>query len=185
MTIGDINSLISSVRNNPKYILRDEALIELIYSSGLRVSEISKLTIGDINFNKSEIKIIGKGNKERIVILGKFASNILNKYLSDSGRILVANSSPVFLNKFGKGITSRSIQRIIKKYIQISGLDSNFSTHSLRHSFATHMLDGGADLKVIQQLLGHSSPETTKIYTHVSSASMREVYEKAHPRALK
>ena len=115
-TIGDINSLISSVRNNPKYILRDEALIELIYSSGLRVSEISKLTIGDINFNKSEIKIIGKGNKERIVILGKFASNILNKYLSDSGRILVANSSPVFLNKFGKGITSRSIQRIIKKY---------------------------------------------------------------------
>jgi site-specific recombinase XerD len=185
MTIGDINSLISSVRNNPKYILRDEALIELIYSSGLRVSEISKLTIGDINFNKSEIKIIGKGNKERIVILGKFASNILNKYLSDSGRILVANSSPVFLNKFGKGITSRSIQRIIKKYIQISGLDSNFSTHSIRHSFATHMLDGGADLKVIQQLLGHSSPETTKIYTHVSSASMKEIYNKAHPRSSK
>jgi integrase/recombinase XerC len=185
MTTGEINSLITTVRNSPKYILRDEALIELIYSSGLRVSEASKLTIRDINFDESEIKIIGKGNKERIVILGKYSTTILKKYLADSRKILSLSSSPVFLNKYGKSITPRSIQRIIKKYIQLSGLDSNFSTHSLRHSFATHMLDGGADLKVIQQLLGHSSPETTKIYTHVSSASMKEVYEKAHPRALK
>ena len=185
MTQGEVISLIGSVRKSPKYVIRDEALIELIYSTGLRVSEASKLTIGDINFSNSEIKILGKGNKERIVILGKYANGILKKYLSDSRKILSLNSSPVFLNKFGKRLTPRSIQRIIKKYIQLSGLDSNFSTHSLRHSFATHMLDGGADLKVIQQLLGHSSPETTKIYTHVSSASMREVYEKAHPRALK
>jgi site-specific recombinase XerD len=185
MTIGEINSLISAVRNSPKYILRDEALIELIYSSGLRVSEASKLTIGDINFDKSEIKIVGKGNKERIVILGKYASSILKKYLPDSRKTISLSSSPVFRNKFGKSLTPRSIQRMIKKYIQLSGLDSKFSTHSIRHSFATHMLDGGADLKVIQQLLGHSSPETTKIYTHVSSASMKEIYDKAHPRASK
>ena len=160
---NEINTLIKTIERHPKKNLRDEALIEIIYSTGMRVGEVSKIKIGDIDFNKSEVKVLGKGNKERIVILSNKAKQKIRNYLLGSKRNIVINSNPLFQNKDGGSLTPRSIQRIIKKYLLISGLDSKLSTHSLRHSFATHLLDGGADIKVIQQLLGNSSPETTKI----------------------
>ncbi len=181
---NEINTLIKTIERHPKKNLRDEALIEIIYSTGMRVGEVSKIKIGDIDFNKSEVKVLGKGNKERIVILSNKAKQKIRNYLIGSKRNIVINSNPLFQNKDGGSLTPRSIQRIIKKYLLISGLDSKLSTHSLRHSFATHLLDGGADIKVIQQLLGHSSPETTKIYTQVSTKSMKEIYNKAHPRSF-
>ena len=115
---------------------------------------------------------------------GSTSSEKIRKYLAKSRKGILINSNPVFLNKLGTALSPRSVQRLIKKYLIMSGMDSNYSTHTIRHSFATHMMDGGADLKVIQQLLGHSSPETTKVYTHVSSRSMKEIYEKAHPRSF-
>ena len=181
---NEINTLIKTIERHPKKNLRDEALIEIIYSTGMRVGEVSKIKIGDIDFNKSEVKVLGKGNKERIVILSNKAKQKIRNYLIGSKRNIVINSNPLFQNKDGGSLTPRSIQRIIKNYLLISGLDSKLSTHSLRHSFATHLLDGGADIKVIQQLQGHSSPETTKIYTQVSTKSMKEIYNKAHPRSF-
>ena len=180
----EIENLIKTINRYPKDTTRDEALIELIYSTGLRVSEVTGLTIGNIDFERSEIRIIGKGNKERVVIIGRKAEEKIRKYLAKSRKGILINSNPVFLNKLGTALSPRSVQRLIKKYLVMSGMDSNYSTHTIRHSFATHMMDGGADLKVIQQLLGHSSPETTKVYTHVSSRSMKEIYEKAHPRSF-
>jgi len=183
-TEKEINILLNTIQKFPKDNLRDEALVELIYSTGMRVGEISNLKIGDINFDNSEIRVLGKGNKERIVILSQKSSKKIKNYLIKSKRNIMLNSNPLFQNNIGGSLSDRSIQRLLKKYILMSGLDSNLSTHSLRHSFATHLLDGGADLKVIQQLLGHSSPETTKIYTQVSVKSMKEIYNKSHPRSF-
>ena len=181
---SEVNSLIKTIERFPKKNLRDEALIEMIYSTGMRVGEVSKIKIGDINFDKSEVRVLGKGNKERIVILSEKSKQKIRNYILNSRRNIILNSSPLFQNKHGGSLSPRSIQRALKKYLLVSGLDSKLSTHSLRHSFATHLLDGGADIKVIQQLLGHSSPETTKIYTQVSTKSMKEIYNKAHPRSF-
>ncbi|MEC7921321.1 MAG: site-specific tyrosine recombinase/integron integrase [Chloroflexota bacterium] len=181
---SEVNSLIKTIERFPKKNLRDEALIEMIYSTGMRVGEVSKIKIGDINFDKSEVRVLGKGNKERIVILSEKSKQKIRNYLLNSRKNIMLNTSPLFQNKDGGSLSPRSIQRTLKKYLLVSGLDSKLSTHSLRHSFATHLLDGGADIKVIQQLLGHSSPETTKIYTQVSTKSMKEIYNKAHPRSV-
>ena len=184
MTKGEINQLIKHVENNSKKNLRDNALIELIYSTGLRVSETSAITMGQINFDRYEINVLGKGNKERIVIFNKKSKEKLINYLKNDNRIISKRSSYLFQNRFHGQLSPRSIQRILKKYLNFSGINSKYSTHTLRHSFATHLLEGGADIKVIQQLLGHSSPETTKIYTHVSSSTLKNIYNNAHPRSF-
>ncbi|MBF51302.1 MAG: tyrosine recombinase [Dehalococcoidia bacterium] len=184
MTKKEVNQLIKHVEMNTMKNLRDDALIELLYSTGLRVSEVANLKIRDIDFKKSEINILGKGNKERIVIFNNKSKEKIIRYLKNDKRFISLKTEALFQNKFKEALTARSIQRILKKYLNFSGINSKYSTHTLRHTFATHLLEGGADIKVIQQLLGHSSPETTKIYTHVSSSTLRNVYNNSHPRSF-
>jgi integrase/recombinase XerC len=167
--------------------IRDRAILELLYSSGLRVAEIASLRIRDINFENEILKVKGKGSKERIVPFGKMAKEALEKYISRRSELSVRNklieSDVVFLNYKGEPITTRSIDRIVKKYRLKAGIAKEISPHVLRHSFATHMLEGGADLRVIQELLGHSSLSTTQNYTHITVDRLMEVYKKNHPRA--
>ena len=184
MTKKEVSQLIKHVEMNTKKNLRDDALIELLYSTGLRVSEIANLKLKDINLKKSEIKILGKGNKERIVIFNNKSKEKIIRYLKNDKRYISIKTEALFQNKFKEALSTRSIQRILKKYLNFSGINSKYSTHTLRHTFATHLLEGGADIKVIQQLMGHSSPETTKIYTHVSSSTLKNVYNNSHPRSF-
>ena len=184
MTKKEISQLIKHVEMNTKKNLRDDALIELLYSTGLRVSEVANLKLKDIKLEKSEIKILGKGNKERIVIFNNKSKEKIIRYLKNDKRYISIKTEALFQNKFKEALSTRSIQRIMKKYLNFSGINSKYSTHTLRHTFATHLLEGGADIKVIQQLMGHSSPETTKIYTHVSSSTLKNVYNNSHPRSF-
>ena len=184
MTKKEVSQLIKHVEMNKKKNLRDDALIELLYSTGLRVSEVANLKLKDINLKKSEIKILGKGNKERIVIFNNKSKEKIIRYLKNDKRYISIKTEALFQNKFKEALSTRSIQRILKKYLNFSGINSKYSTHTLRHTFATHLLEGGADIKVIQQLMGHSSPETTKIYTHVSSSTLKNVYNNSHPRSF-
>ncbi len=165
--------------------LRDRAILEVLYSAGLRVAEICSLDIGDIDFQASELRVVGKGDKERVALLGKPALSAADAYLHTSRPEMAARPSEtaLFLNRYGGRLSARSIERLVKRYALKAGLDPNFHTHTLRHSFATHLLDGGADLRVVQDLMGHSSPATTQIYTYVSTEQARKVYLKSHPRA--
>jgi site-specific recombinase XerD len=178
----DISKMMEENFISTKMKLRNSTIIEVLYGSGMRVSELRNLLLENINLESGEIKVKGKGNKERIVLIGEKAVNSIKKYL-DFERKTTSNTNYLFLNKFGNPISTRSIQRIVKKYSQIAGLHEDFHTHTLRHSFATHMLDGGADIKVVQELLGHSSPTTTQIYTHISKEKMKEIYNSSHPRS--
>lgn len=162
--------------------LRDRAILELLYSSGLRVSELAGATLADLSMGEAIIRVRGKGNKERIVPVGSKALSALGEYLDIRGR-LNPSSDHIFLNSRGGGITTRSLARIIKKYGLVSGISKNVSPHVLRHSFATHLLAGGADLRAIQEMLGHASLSTTQKYTHLSVERIMEVYDKTHPNA--
>ena len=181
--------------------LRDRALLELIYAAGLRVSEVRDLNMGDINLETREIRVTGKGSKQRMVLIGNTARSALALYLRQvrprlalgaaeglaNGRSGNASSSgsgqALFLNRFGGRLSQRSIQEKVRRYAAKVGLGSGVHTHTLRHSFATHLLEGGADLRVVQELLGHASPATTQVYTHVTSTQAKKVYLAAHPRA--
>ena len=178
----DISKMMEEDFISTKMKLRNSTIIEVLYGSGMRVSELRNLLLENINLESGEIKVKGKGNKERIVLIGEKAVNSIKKYLYFE-RKTTSNTNYLFLNKFGNPISTRSIQRIVKKYSQMAGLHEDFHTHTLRHSFATHMLDGGADIKVVQELLGHSSPTTTQIYTHISKEKMKEIYNSSHPRS--
>ena len=175
---------LEEVRPEP-LLLRDSAILELLYSSGLRLSELVGLDVGDISIEQRTAHVTGKGNKERIVPVGRPGMECIQRYL-ERGRPQLAASARVqaiFLNRYGDRLSSRSIQGIVRRYALRAGLSHGVHTHTLRHSFATHLLDGGADLRVVQELLGHASPATTQIYTHVSQAQARKVYLAAHPRA--
>lgn len=168
---------------------RDRAMLELLYATGTRVSELTKLNLRDIDFHNKLIRVTGKRRKERIVPFGDPAGDALKDYLAVRDRFL--NAAPitlrdpeaVFLNYQGTRITPRSVGRMVEKYIQICAGMHDISPHALRHSFATHLLDSGADLRDIQELLGHARLSTTQIYTHVSMEKLIEVYDKAHPKA--
>jgi len=165
---------------------RDKAILEIIYSTGMRVQELVDLDIKDIDLLGDSIRVLGKGKKERIVILGPQSLEALSEYMKERQKQLMKKkkqTSALFLNRRGTRITDRSIRRIFKKYSLKLGLDKQLSPHSLRHSFATHMLNAGADLRVVQELLGHESLSTTQIYTHVTTERMKSVYKKTHPRA--
>jgi len=168
--------------------LRDLAIMEVLYSCGIRVAELAGLNVTDIDFDGRLIKVLGKGNKERIVPIGRKALDAVRSYseaviplrkkaLADHGK-----SIPLFINSRGGRLTTRSVGSIIKKYSMASGLLTDISPHSLRHTFATHLLDGGADLRSVQEMLGHMSLSTTQKYTHVSMDRLMAVYDKAHPR---
>ena len=164
---------------------RDRALLELIYGAGLRVSEARDLDVAHLNLGARELRVVGKGSKERVVLIGVPARDALSLYLRDVRPTLAAADSDgaLFLNRFGGRLSQRSIQQKVRSYASQAGLGDWVHPHTLRHSYATHMLEGGADLRVVQELLGHASPATTQIYTHVTGAEARRVYEAAHPRA--
>ncbi len=166
--------------------LRDHAILETMYSAGLRVSEVVGLNDGDLEFEEGIARIRGKGRKERLSPLGSYAIDALHEYHKVrvlSSKSALGREAPVFANRFGNRLTTRSVGRMLEKYIAEQGLDSRTTPHTLRHSFATHLLDRGADIRSVQELLGHKSLVTTQIYTHLSTANLREVYLRAHPRA--
>jgi integrase/recombinase XerC len=168
---------------------RDRAIIELLYATGCRVSEIAGMNLDDIDFKRETIRVRGKGRKERFVPFGSKAKEALAAYLEVRSALLAEapehkrDPKVVFLNYQGTRITTRSIGRLIEKYVKECALAQGISPHSLRHSFATHLLSAGADLRAIQELLGHARLSTTQIYTHVSIEQLMQVYDKAHPRA--
>ena len=165
--------------------LRDRALLELIYATGLRVSEVVSLDTDDVADGNRELRVLGKGSKERDVVVGRQALDAIARYLSHGRPKLSANAKnrALFLNNSGGRLSVRSVQTLVRKYSLERGLVEPAHPHTLRHSFATHLLDGGADLRVVQELLGHESLGTTQIYTHMTTAETRKTYEKAHPRA--
>lgn len=168
--------------------LRDLAILEVLYSCGFRVSELEALTLSSIDFDERLVRVIGKGDKERIVPIGRKALQAVRNYLEATQYlrpkdVYVSRDEPLFINFRGGALSGRSIGRIIKKYAIESGLTADVSPHSMRHTFATHLLDGGADLRAVQELLGHESLSTTQKYTHVSLDRLMEVYDKAHPRS--
>lgn len=168
---------------------RDRAMLELMYATGVRVAELTKLNLGQVDFKNRLIRVIGKRRKERIVPFGEPALEALRNYLDvrdgflDNAPVSEREPEAVFLNYQGTRITTRSVGRMVEKYISICAGKYDISPHALRHSFATHLLDSGADLRDIQELLGHARLSTTQIYTHVSMEKLIEVYDKAHPKA--
>ena len=162
--------------------LRDRAILETLYSTGIRVSELVGLDSSDIDFISGVIKVLGKGSKERVVPIGDEALRAVRKYNDKKSKIDKARDA-VFLNNRGGRLTDRSVRRMLDKYIKQCAIEEKISPHSLRHSFATHLLDRGADLRSVQELLGHMNLSTTQIYTHVTMDRLKTVYDKAHPRA--
>ena len=181
-TINEIDKLIDIISESNKLGTRDRAIIELIYSAGLRVSEAQSINLEDIDFEINQAIIFGKGKKYRSVIFGDKTKIVLRNYAKKRNPIN-EKTKAFFLNNKGERLSIRTIQHIVKKHMKAAGLNPDFHTHTLRHSFATHLMDGGADLRVVQELLGHSSPKTTEIYTHISVEKSREIYTKAHPKA--
>lgn len=163
--------------------LRDRAILELMYACGLRVSEVANLDVGNLRFVDAVVRVFGKGRKERLVPLGRIAADILQKYLKQRSPAAVAAGDALFLNARGGRLSARSLSTLVKKYGLSAGLQKPLTPHAVRHSFATHLLQNGADLRVIQELLGHSSLSTTQRYTHVDVKRLLEVYDKAHPLA--
>lgn len=164
---------------------RDRAILELLYATGIRVSELVGLDLYDIDFGQGYVRVFGKGAKERIVPVGRTACVAVTGYLTESRPRLAQASSgrALFLNRLGGRLTDRSVRRLVDKYVDMAAIQQHVSPHTLRHTFATHLLDNGADLRSVQELLGHASVSTTQIYTHVTKERLKAVYSQAHPRA--
>ncbi len=182
LTVDDVFSLIEKPEGIGFIPARDRAILELLYSSGLRVAELAGLNMDDINIRESLIKVRGKGRKERIVPVGSKAIDALKSYTIE--RILLkSKDNALFLNRMGTRLTDRGVRRIVVKYAKALFMQGRIGPHTLRHSFASHLLQGGADLRVIQELLGHSSLSTTQKYTHLDITHLMDIYDKAHPMA--
>ena len=181
LDIDQVTTLVEAPQDADKHALRDRAILELLYSCGLRVSELTGLAIGDLDLSGGMVRVLGKGGKERIVPVGSRALEAVRKYLA--GRGCPGESEPLFLNTRGQRINRRSVARIVDGHVLRIAAFKRISPHILRHTFATHMLEGGADLRAIQELLGHASLSTTQKYTHVGIDRLMEVYDKAHPKA--
>jgi len=182
LDVGKVTKLILAPDTKTQAGLRDRAILETLYSTGIRVSELVGLDVSDMDFISGVIKVFGKGYKERIVPIGDEAVTAVRKYL-DKIKPCAKDKDAVFLNNRGMRLTDRSIRRVVDKYIRACSIEEKISPHSLRHSFATHLLDRGADLRSVQELLGHMNLSTTQIYTHVTMERLKSVYDKAHPRA--
>ncbi len=183
LSVDETFTLIDSINKSDRLSLRDRAILELLYSCGLRISELTGLDVGKVDFGQELVRVTGKGDKERIVPVGQHALKALRLYLEERG--VPGDQEPMFLNRLGGRLTARSIQRHLKKHLLQAHLLKDATPHALRHSFATHLLDGGADLRAIQELLGHASLSTTQKYTQVSVDHLTSVYDKAHPRSRK
>jgi len=164
--------------------IRNKAILELLYSSGIRLSELANLSISSLDIDNREVTVTGKGSKERVVLIGQMAALALTHYLKVARQNLEQTPlSALFLNRYGGRLSQRSIETVVSASAKQAGVRPGVHTHTLRHTFATHLLEGGADLRVVQTLLGHASPATTQIYTHVTQSKAKEVYLATHPRA--
>lgn len=161
---------------------RDRALLELMYAAGLRASEVVGVNLADVDFEAMALRVRGKGNKERVALFGRTCRTAMLEY-RDGERVRPLQGDPLFTNAGGKRLTTRTVQNVVKRWAARAGLPPTVSPHTLRHSFATHLLDGGADLNSVQQLLGHESLATTQVYTHISVERLKQTVQKAHPRA--
>jgi integrase/recombinase XerC len=182
LTVDEIFSLVEKPEGLGILAARDRAILELLYSSGLRVGELAGLDVNDLDIEEGLVKVRGKGRKERMVPVGSKAVDAVKSYVVE--RMLGKKNDPaLFLNRSGRRLTERSVRRIVLKYARMLALGGKVSPHTIRHTFATHLLHGGADLRVIQELLGHSSLSTTQKYTHLDITRLTEVYDRAHPLA--
>lgn len=179
MTEDEVVKLIDAVLPKDERGERDKAVLETFYSTGIRISELVSLNQDDIDFISGVVKVLGKGKKERMVPIGNQALSVIRGYLDKRKK----QADAVFLNKSGSRISARGVRNIVSKYIHLAGIRSGVSPHTLRHSFATHLLNRGADLRSVQELLGHANLSTTQIYTHLTTERLKNVYDKAHPRA--
>lgn len=186
LTIEDVDRLLNaaSIGNSPE-ANRDRAMLELLYATGMRVSELVGLDVGDLDLELGAVRCFGKGSKERVMPIHSKAISLLKSYLNESRPMLVTRNSSwsLFLNRRGVRLSRQGFWLILKKYVARAGITSKLSPHTLRHSFATHLLERGAPLRHVQELLGHASITTTQIYTHLTSQHVRDVYDGAHPRA--
>jgi integrase/recombinase XerC len=182
LSVDDIFSLVEKPEGIGFIPARDRAILELLYSSGLRVAELSGLTIDDVNMKGCLVKVKGKGKKERIIPVGSKAIDALKSYMIERA-LMKSKQRALFLNRLGSRLTDRGIRRIVVKYAKAVQISGQIGPHTLRHTFATHLLQGGADLRIIQELLGHSSLSTTQKYTHLDITHLMDIYDKAHPLA--
>ncbi len=188
LSIDEVLALLGVAFGGDALGVRDRAIMELFYSAGVRIGELTGLNTGDIDFPRGLMKVRGKGKKERIVPVGEPALKALENYLAIRGEFVREGEEsfpepPLFLSRLGTRLTPRSVRRLVDKYVLQSGINRKISPHVLRHTFATHLMDAGADLRVIQELLGHESLSTTQKYTSMSVTRLMEVYDKSHPRA--
>jgi integrase/recombinase XerD len=186
LSVDEVTTLIAQTNNNTSLCLRNKAILELLYGSGLRVSELLNLTLQDLHINTGFIDVIGKGNKERIVPLGEEGAYALKRYLEQGRPNLKKHSvDALFINTRGNQLSRVGVYKIIKKLAKKAGIQKDISPHTLRHSFASHLLENGVDLRFVQELLGHEDVSTTQIYTHINKSQLKEVYDRYHPRSNK
>lgn len=186
ITPEEVERLLAAPQGSSPASLRDRAMLEVLYATGLRVSELVSLNVGDVDLESGTLRCVGKGNKERVLPLYERALAFVTDYVQQGRPKLLANDTQeqaLFLNRRGKRLTRQGLWLIIKRYVQEAGITSHVTPHTLRHSFATHMLRGGAGLREVQEMLGHASISTTQIYTQISNERMRAVYDDSHPRA--
>jgi len=184
LSIDEVGRLLDSFQDDSANGLRNRAMTEVMYGAGLRVSELLDLTLDDVHLDVGLLKVFGKGSRQRLVPIGEVAAEVLALYLQASRPRLEKQPNPfLFLNRFGGQMTRQGFWKIIKKQAQLAGIAKPISPHKLRHSFATHLVENGADLRMVQEMLGHADISTTQIYTHISSTRLRAVVEEAHPRS--
>jgi integrase/recombinase XerD len=185
LQVGDSSKLVTTTPPGARRPVRDRALLELLYGCGLRVSEVTSLRLEQLDLRVGYVTVLGKGGKERVVPIGRHAREALTTYLEgERARLVRGGASPwVFVRAGGRAISRQAVWKLVKRRARAAGVRARVSPHTLRHSFATHLLEGGADLRVVQTLLGHTDVGTTQIYTHVDAARLRSVHRRHHPRA--